>query len=133
MLVNDNRQQHSLFRCNPALVKAAEAKALDMGQRGYFAHCDPDGVCSNTNAEQWGCDLPEFYTPNGNNIESLAAGSPDVGVIFNALASSELHAIHLFGWHEFFRTQHDIGIGVAQVEGSPFGWYYVVLIAECST
>ena len=131
LIERDGRQNHWYFDCNPNLVQAAEAKAQEMGKRGYFAHCNPDGVCSNSIAEIAGCTLPDFYTPNGNNIESLAAGSPDIEVIFQHLAASTLHANHIFGNHEFFLTQHEIGIGVAFVEGSEFGWYYVVLIAEC--
>jgi uncharacterized protein YkwD len=131
LLLRDSRQLHRELNCNLSLVKAAEAKALEMGVREYFGHCNPEGVCSNTIAIVGGCRLPSFYTPNGNNIESLAAGSDSVELIFLALAASGLHANHIFGLHEFFRTQDQIGIGVANVVGSPFGWYYVVLIGEC--
>jgi hypothetical protein len=131
LLLRDSRQLHRELNCNLNLVKAAESKALEMGVREYFAHCNPEGVCSNTIAIAGGCRLPSFYTPNGNNIESLAAGSDSVELIFMALAASGLHANHIFGLHEFFRTQDQIGIGIENVVGSPFEWYYVVLIGEC--
>lgn len=82
------------------------------------------------NTRNLGCNLPADYAANGNNIESLVAGSPDPGVIFAALASSPGHADHLFG-RGWFRAQRHVGVAYVEAPGSRFGFYWVVLIGAC--
>lgn len=47
-LLNEDRASLALspLRVNPKLVAAAQAKANDMAERGYFAHTSPDGKTS---------------------------------------------------------------------------------------
>lgn len=128
LLANDGRQQRSTMRCHPALVKAAQARADSLVRSDLASHCDAAGNCANTYARVAGCRLPANYGA-GNNIESLAAGSPAADVVFAALARSPSHADHLFGRNDFFRAQADVGIAVAV--GGRHGWWWVVMIGIC--
>ncbi|TXH57985.1 MAG: CAP domain-containing protein [Desulfurellales bacterium] len=130
LLVGDSRQERPSLACHPALVRAAERRAASLIASGLWSHCDPAGVCSNTVARNMGCVLPKDYSANGNQIESLVGGSPDVGVMFAALATSPGHAPHLFG-RGWFRHQRHVGIAYVDAPGSRFGYYWVALIATC--
>lgn len=127
-LTTDERQQRPLLRCHPALVQAAQSRADGMVRSGHFAHCDLQGVCANSYARAAGCRLPAEYG-DGNNIESIAAGSFSADAIFDALARSPSHAAHLFGQNDFFRRQGDMGIAVGI--GGRYGWWWVVMIGIC--
>lgn len=129
LLATDGRQQRPTMRCNDALVRAAQARADGMASSSHFAHCDLAGNCPNRYARVAGCRLPASYSENGNNIESIAAGSPFAEEIFVALARSPSHATHLFGQDDFFRVQMDVGIAVAT--GGKYGWWWVVMIGIC--
>ena len=129
LLATDGRQQRPRMRCNDALVRAAQARADGMASSGHFAHCDLAGNCANRYARAAGCRLPAYYSENGNNIESLAAGSALAEAVFIALARSPSHAAHLFGQNDFFREQVDVGIAVAT--GGKYGWWWVVMIGIC--
>lgn len=131
LLVNDARQERPVLRCNEALVSAARSRALSMATLGYVAHCDPDGLCPNQVAEAAGCTLPNSYSKNGNNIESLIVGPNDAVSAYQVLALSPSHAQHLFGIGDFFKNQPDYGIAALYAPGSKFGYYYVFLIGRC--
>lgn len=129
LLVSDARQERPQLACHPALVRAAQRRAASLVASGLWSHCDPAGVCANTVARNMGCALPASYGA-GNNIESLVAGSPDVGIMFAALASSPGHADHLFG-RGWFRHQRHVGVAYVEAPGSRFGFYWVVMIGVC--
>ena len=130
LLAADGRQQRSEWHCNRFLVQAAQVRAESLAGGGYWAHCDPAGVCPNTVARQAGCPLPSNYG-NGNQIESLVAGPSVVEIAYAAVTSSADHARHLFGQNEFFRGQADYGIAVLNAPGSVWGVYYVIMIGTC--
>jgi hypothetical protein len=130
-LTTDSRQERVVMRCNPALTRAAENRAKNLADNAYFAHCDLTGKCANQYAREAGCRLPDYYTKNGNNIESLVAGPADWLIAYRALSNSPAHAEHLFGRLPFFREQMDYGIASIHQEGSLYGHYYVYLIAIC--
>jgi len=128
LLVGDQRQQRpSLGTCS-ALERAAEWKAADIVQYDYWQHQASNGEWPNATARRFGCNLPPEYGDDWNGDESLVAGSPDASVMFNALAESPSHKVHLFGMNEFFRQQTHMGIAVAT--GGQWGWVWVVLIAR---
>lgn len=129
LVAADDRQQRPTMRCNEALVKAAQARADGLVRSDLVGHCDVAGNCANRYARVAGCRLPAYYSENGNNIESLAAGSPVAEAVFIALARSPAHAAHLFGQNDFFRAQADVGIAVAA--GGKHGWWWVVMIGIC--
>lgn len=127
LLSEDERQLRPRLDCCPALVTAAAWRAAAL-VAGPWGHCDGNGVWANDYARRAGCVLPADYGA-GNNIESIAAGSPDARAIFEALARSKSHSDHLFGRGDFFLRQTRIGIAVAA--GGRYGWYWSVLIAQC--
>lgn len=131
LLIDDERQERPQLVCCPALVRAATWRAERLAAGDPWGHVDADGVWANDYARRAGCVLPDDYAVVGNNIESIAAGSPNARAIFEALARSRSHSDHLFGRGEFFRRQTRIGIAVAA--GGQYGWYWSIMIAVCVT
>ena len=130
-LTTDSRQERTVMKCHPALANAAQARAANLAANNYFAHCDPTGKCANQYARDAGCILPDYYSENGNNIESLVAGPADWSVAYWFLSNSPAHANHLFGKIDFFREQMHYGVGVVHDASSLYKHYYVYLIAIC--
>ena len=130
-LTTDTRQLRPMMRCNQFLTQAAENRAKNLADNNYFAHCDLTGKCANQYAEDAGCHLPDYYTKNGNNIESLVAGPADPLIAYFFLSNSPAHADHLFGRNPFFLEQMDYGIAAVHQPGSLYGHYYVFLIGIC--
>ncbi len=127
-------QQRASLACNPTLAAVARARAEDMGRRAYFAHVNPDGQGPNYLVRQAGYVLPASYSQemNGNNIESIGAGSADADGMWGAWIVSEKHSTHLLGKTNFFAEQIHYGIGFAQVPGSPYQYYWVFVSAPAS-
>lgn len=75
-LANDDRELVELqqLRVNPKLVEAAQLKANDMAEKGYFAHQTPDGYDSWHWFELVGYD----YTHAGENLAVDFSESADV-------------------------------------------------------
>lgn len=122
-------QKRASLRCDPALMKAAQAKALDMATRKYAAHVDPDGRGMNYHARQAGYILPQGYGIElpANNIESISAGATGGVRTWQSWMDSSKHKMHLAGIDPFFQEQTDFGIGRAEVAGSPYTFYWVFL------
>jgi hypothetical protein len=127
-LVGDARQQRRGLRCYPPLVRAAKRRAAGLAAGDPWGHVDAAGVTPNEYVRAEGVVLPESYAGKGNNVESIAAGSGDATAIYNALAGSASHSVHLFGVGDFFGRQGHCGIAVAT--GGQYGWYWCILIAE---
>lgn len=123
-------QQREQMICHPKLVEAAQDKAVDMATRNYFAHISPDGVNANENVERHGYDLP--YSPQSNNVESLAVGYPTVETAFAGLLASEKHFPHITASTDFYREQRCYGVGFAYNGYTEWLFYYVVLSAPCN-
>lgn len=75
-LANDDREEQNLgeLTVNPALVAAAQAKANDMAQKGYFAHTSPDGRSS----WSWLKDAGYSFSHAGENLAVNFSDSVDV-------------------------------------------------------
>ena len=129
LLVADPQQQHPRLVACPLLRLAATWRAQGLASGDPWGHLDRHGMGANTYARRAGCRLPAYYAPNGNNIESLVAGTPDATVALTALLNSPSHRAHLLGEGDFFREQNRIG--VARATGGPLGWYWCVLISRC--
>ena len=129
---DDPNQQRPSLRCDPILAQVARERALDMGNRNYFSHVNPDGHGPNYLVQQAGYILPSFYdqTPSGNNIESIAAGHGSPEAAWNGWMSSSGHRTHILGLIPFWAEQTDYGIGYAYVAGSAYGHYWVVITAR---
>lgn len=124
-------QQRASLHLDPILCQVARAKAVDMGQRGYYDHTDPNGHGPNWWVEHAGYQLPAGYdhSNGGNNIESIAAGYTDPDDTWNAWMDSSAHKQHLLATHPFYAPQTSVGIGYANVSGSEWGSYWVVITA----
>lgn len=129
LLLNDPRQERPTLARSSTLTLAANWRAAGLAAGDPWGHADASGVTPNQYARRSGCRLPADYAQKGNNIESLAAGTGEATIIFDALANSPRHGDHLFGRGDFFRRQTCAGIAVAT--GGVWGWYWVVMIAIC--
>ena len=110
-LTNNNRQSEHLAALtdNPLLDKAAELKARDMAEKGYFSHVSPDGK-----TPWYWFDLVGYnYKTAGENLAVDFNESQDVVV---AWMNSPSHRANIVG-----STYTEIGTGVATgtYEGSP--------------
>lgn len=128
-------QTRPALNCNAALTTAATWRAQSLADGDYFAHCDPAGVCPNDYARRAGCDLGPDYGA-GNQIESLVAGTGDAQKAFYLLMGSIEHEAHLMGLGTtglgaLYAGQDDIGVATVYKAGTKYGWYTVVLIADC--
>lgn len=130
LLTSDSRQRRTGLTHCPRLATAAIWRAQGLAHGQPFSHIDSDGNGANVYARRAGCVLPSDYSPLGNNIESLVAGSADPGVSFGALAGSSAHAAHLFGLGWFGHQCH-FGIALAENEQAQYRWYWCLLIADC--
>lgn len=132
LMLSHPEQAHPALTCNPTLAAVARARAEDMGNRAYFGHVNPDGQGPNYLVRQAGYPLPAEYNQdaNGNNIESIGAGANNADGMWNAWMVSSKHLTHILGKNEFFVQQSEYGIGYAQVPGSPYQYYWVVIISK---
>lgn len=126
------RQRRRRMRCDPALARVARARAWDMGTRRYFKHINPDGEGPNRQVERAGYPLPPTYKTGrrANNVEVIAAGHDTAEEAWTAWVKSRHHRAHVLGTDEFFRDQTDYGVGYANVPGSRYGTYWVLISAR---
>lgn len=129
LLLTDSRQQRPVLLWDSLLAIAAQRRAAAQFGDG-LSHCDQSGVCANAYARAAGFVLPSHYSANGNNIESLTAGTPNVMAAFISLARSPSHARHIFGELDFFRAQNRVGISMVEIPTLRYRYYWSVLIAE---
>ncbi len=102
-LTNGDRatSELGLLRTNPLLTLAAQAKANDMAQKGYFAHTSPDG----TTSWAWFKQVGYNYSYAGENLAVDFSDSTDVE---NAWLNSPTHRANLLNSH-----YTEIGIATA--------------------
>lgn len=131
LIVNDTNQKRPSMNCNPTLANVARSRALDMGQRNYFSHVNPDGLGPNILVVQAGYSLPSGWTSPAtlNYIESIAGGYPTAAMAFNAWIQSSGHRPHVLGEDAFWAAQTNYGVGYAYVENSPYKHYWVFISA----
>lgn len=130
---NDPEQKRPMLNCDPILQRVARERALDMGQRNYFSHTNPDGYGPNYLVRQAGYPLPSWYGQalDANNIESIAAcTSCDAAFVWQMWMNSPMHRRHILGLDPFFAEQTDYGIGYADVPGSRYVHYWVIITAR---
>lgn len=125
-------QRRKNMACNPTLSAVARARAVDMAQRGYFGHVNPDGHGPNYLVLEAGYDLPGEYSTaaSANNIESIGAGAADAAGMWNAWMNSPTHLTHLLGHDAFYAAQTDYGVGFARVPGSRYQYYWVFISSK---
>jgi uncharacterized protein YkwD len=103
-LTNTNRIKEQLpeLKINPLLEKAAQSKANDMAEKGYFAHMSPEGL----RMLNW-LQLVKYRTLFGG--ENLAVLFSDSEAVVNAWMASESHRRNILN-QRFTET----GIAVAR-------------------
>jgi uncharacterized protein YkwD len=122
-------QRRAFLTYDPILSRVARERAMDMAQRGYFDHINPDGHGANYLVRQAGYVLPSSYPADGNNLESIAAGYPTATAAWSGWMDSPDHKRHLLGEIDFFAAQTSYGIGYYQDSASPYHTYWVVITA----
>lgn len=131
MLERSPTQKRPHLACHPILHRVARERALDMANRGYFYHVNPDGIGPNYSVKEAGYQLPEWWgnEPAANYIESIAAGYPNALAAWVAWMRSPSHRTHLLAADPFYSEQINYGVGVIDMPDSQYGHYYVVLTA----
>ena len=131
MANNHAAQQRAEMVYDPILNLVARAKAIDLAERRYFAHVDPDGYGPNKAVSLAGYELPAWWgdANNLNYIESIAAGYSDASSAFDGWLNSAGHRRHLLGEEGFYARQTRYGVGYVEVPGSPYQRYFVFISA----
>lgn len=125
------RQQRRTMRCDPILARVARAKAVDMATRRYFSHVTPDGDGPNRLVRRAGYELPRLYSTGkrANNVEAIAAGYETAAEAWTSWVDSRRHRPQVLGLAAFHAAQSDYGVGFAQVPGSRYRYYWVLITA----
>jgi uncharacterized protein YkwD len=124
LFLADANQQRKNPQCDVHLVNAAQYRARDMAEKGYFSHKDLDGYYANQWAIRFGCRLPTGYPSNENNIESIGLNYPTPSDAWAGWLNSSAHRTHVLGTISFFAAQRLYGFGVVT---SSYGKVYVIL------
>jgi uncharacterized protein YkwD len=132
ILTGAREQRRPALRRNAVLDSVARQRAWDMALRNYFRHVNPEGLGPNALVERAGYRLPAAYDhrPEGNNIESAAAGYRDARTAWRWFMGSDYHRTHLLGLNPLFVQQTEFGIGYAYRPQSRYQHYWVVIIAR---
>ncbi|MBI5503111.1 MAG: CAP domain-containing protein [Deltaproteobacteria bacterium] len=118
-LINNYRLENGLgtLTSSATINEVAYDFSVDMGTRAFFDHVDPDGV------DPFQRMCAGGYEPAcaGSTAmgENLYAGSPSAAEAFDAWRHSPGHDANMRE-----PAYVAIGIGRAEVPGSPFGWYW---------
>ena len=105
------------LRAEPRLTLASRGHARDMGVRGYFAHDSLDGRTPWDRARAAG-----YTTASGENI---AAGYRTPAEVVQGWLKSTGHCQNLMA-----PAARELGVGLAQVAGSPYGYYWVQMFGR---
>ncbi|MDP7347452.1 MAG: SdrD B-like domain-containing protein, partial [Phycisphaeraceae bacterium] len=124
---------------NPYLVASSRFHSNEMAKNDYFAHTsEVTGDQPNKMALDAGYPLP--FSPNANNIESIAAGFGQ-GAIETASGALRLlledlnvnppgHRQHLLAMNSFMQQHREIGVGFANNNSSTFRNYWAAHTAH---
>jgi uncharacterized protein YkwD len=125
------------LRWNDTLAKVAEAKALDMAKRNYFAHVNPDGYGINFFINQSGYTLNADWLKDKkeNFFESIGSGYDSGREAVKALIidtddPAMGHRDHLLGVKDWDASLVDIGIGFVKCDGGQYQSYICIIIAK---
>jgi len=114
-MINQYRAQNGLgaLTASGTLNTASLWMSQDMGANAYFSHTDSQGRDPFTRMAAFG------YGHNTWKGENLAAGADSAQSAFDLWKGSPGHNANMLNGN--FKA---IGIGRANVPGSPFGWYW---------
>ena len=97
---------------NHRLACAARRHSLDMAQRGYFSHVDPDGVAPDTRI------LATGYQPRARG-ENIAAGAATPLMVVNGWMESDGHCRNIMD-----ATFTELGVGYIVDETTQYRRYW---------
>jgi uncharacterized protein YkwD len=100
------------LRLDDRLSKAGRDHALDMGTKGYFSHTSTDGRTFVDRVHAAG-----YASPSAENI---AAGYATPADVVQGWLASAGHCANIMSTDSV-----DVGVGFADVPGSPYGTYWV--------
>lgn len=118
------------INCNPTLAEVGRQRALDMGQRNYCNHVNPDGNGPDILVSNAGYRLPTEWavSPTSNHIEVIACGFPTAQDALNAWKTSPEHNKFILG-EENFTAQTNYGVGYAEITSGEYRFYWVFILA----
>ncbi|MEM7334606.1 MAG: CAP domain-containing protein [Chloroflexota bacterium] len=131
LVINDANQGRPSMTCDPILAQVARERAIDMAERSYFGHTNPDGFGPNYLVKDAGYELPSWYSNDndGNNIESIGAGYTSANGVWAGWLGSSGHRVHLLAESSFWQSQTNYGIGYYYDANSPYRHYWVFISA----
>lgn len=116
------------LRWNDTLARVAEAKAMDMAKRNYFAHTTPEGYDINYFIDQSGYNSLSYFesisSGNESGMEAVKA------LIIDKNDTSKGNRNHLLGISKGDGALYDIGIGFVKSDGSKYQSYTCIIIAK---
>lgn len=120
-LINNHRKANGLpaLKVNTKLNVASHKHSLDMAQRGYFSHTSKDG------RSPWDRIRAAGYTC-GTMGENIAAGQRTAQQVFDGWKKSPGHNKNMLN-----RNFKSIGIGLVQMPGSKYGYYWTTDFGGC--
>jgi uncharacterized protein YkwD len=100
------------------LNAAATAHAVDMATRGYFDHTGLDGADAGTRMQRAGYPWSAWG-------ENIAAGQPTASAAVDGWFASAGHCANFMSPHFT-----NVGFGLAELPGSPYGTYWVAALGS---
>lgn len=104
-------------RAEPRLTLASRAHARDMGEKRYFSHTSADG------RSPWDRARAAGYTSASG--ENIAAGYSSPASVMSGWLGSAGHCSNIMA-----AGARELGVGTAQVTGSPYGTYWVQMFGR---
>ncbi|WP_052735225.1 CAP domain-containing protein [Kangiella geojedonensis] len=130
LIREDQDQLRKSLSCSSLLSKIAQKKAEEMAEAGKVTHY---GVWGSPNErlikEGYRLDIPEDAV-GSNYVEAVQGGEGIPETVLDRFKNSYQHRVHLFGEHDFFLAQDQMGVGYAYNWESPHVDYWVVYIAR---
>lgn len=128
ILINKERKRQKMDTLvwNPDLARACRYHAMDMGTQDYFDHDSYD--LKNGKLIEAGDTFDRiraFYSSSFVNSENIAAGNSSAEGTYNQWYNSPGHYANMFN-----KSSKKVGIGVVEVPGSEWGFYWVFCTAE---
>ena len=127
-LINAHRQQNGLqpLTASKKLNIASYRHSLDMGQRDYFAHDTKLPLPAGQSGPQFTDRMADAgYTGYSDAGENIASGYPTAQSVFDAWKASSGHNANMLN-----ASYTQIGIGLAQVPGSIYTYYWTTDFAN---
>jgi hypothetical protein len=124
--VNAEWQKRPVLMSDDRLMAAAQYRAGHMAEFDYFDHVSPGGVWANEWVRRFDYSLPESYSSDGNNVESIGKGFTTPEGCLEAMYASDSHRPHVTGNMPFFFGHTYFGVGYQKFGPTT---YYVLLTA----